>query len=395
MKKYVKVRIKTPKKSSLLLKLNNLSVSIRNIVYEKDYLVFEIIQSDIKRIKKYLVSYKLEIIENTGIYKYKDILKKNSLFIVGVIFSIIIFNVLTNIIVKVNVIHEDSDLRNLIYSALEEKGVKNISFKKSYDEYEKIIEDIKSNYKDKIEWLEIDVEGMIINIRVEERIIKKFDNEYNYCHIVASKSGIIRNVITTKGVSEVLLNEYVAKGDILINGMIKLNEEVKNNVCATGEVYAEVWYNAHASVPLEYEEIKKTGKMRLNFMVRKDKKDYQILKSRVKEKSVKNILLFKIFGFEFYIQKEYEVIKNVKKYNMKEAEKRSIEIIHEKLKIKNKNIEIINEKVLKKNLNNGNLDIDMFIAIKEQIGVRKYYKLEDLGSDTDDKEHNGGNNRVR
>ena len=80
---------------------------------------------------------------------------------------------------------------------------------------------------------------------------------------------------------------------------------------------------------------------------------------------------------------------------MKEAEKRSIEIIHEKLKIKNKNIEIINEKVLKKNLNNGNLDIDMFIAIKEQIGVRKYYKLEDLGSDTDDKEHNGGNNRVR
>jgi len=72
---------------------------------------------------------------------------------------------------------------------------------------------------------------------------------------------------------------------------------------------------------------------------------------------------------------EYEVIKNVKKYNMKEAEKRSIEIIHEKLKIKNKNIEIINEKVLKKNLNNGNLDIDMFIAIKEQIGYLQWRLL--------------------
>lgn len=394
MKHYVLVRIKTPKKSELLLKLNSLNVSIKNISYEKEYLVFEILASDIKKIKKYLVSYKLEIIDETGLYKYKSILKKNSLFIVGLIFSIILFNFLTNIIVKVNVIHESSEIRTILYQALEEKGVKNLSFKKSYEEYESIIEDIKNSYKDKIEWLEIDVSGMVINVRVEERIIKNYQTEQKYCHIIASKSGIIRSVTTTRGVLEVMPNTHVSKGDILISGTIKLNDEIKRNVCASGSVLAEVWYNAHVTLPLNYENTEKTGKMRFNLMVKKDHKEYVILKSRVGEKKVKNIRLFKIFGFEFYLQKEIEVIKTKKTYSKEEAINKSKELIHEKLKINNKNSTIINEKVLKKTSNNGKLDIDIFIAIKEQIGEKQYYELESLGSDTNDKEYNRGNNRI-
>ena len=69
MNHYIIIRIKTPKKTDLLLKLNKINVNIRNIKYEDKYLVFELLASDIKRVRKYLVSYKLEIIEDTGIYK--------------------------------------------------------------------------------------------------------------------------------------------------------------------------------------------------------------------------------------------------------------------------------------------------------------------------------------
>ncbi|MDE5539464.1 MAG: sporulation protein YqfD, partial [Bacilli bacterium] len=240
MNHYKQVRIKTPKKSAILLKLNKLNVSIKNITYTKDYLVFDILASDIKRVQKYLVSVKLEIISDTGIYKVAKNLRGHLLILIGVIFSIVIFLVLTNIIVEVNVIHSNSKIRNLLIDALAERGVTPLTFKKSYAEYEAIIADLKNTYKDEIEWLEIDVDGMVINVRVEERIQKEFETEYNNCHIVASKSGIIKSILTEKGIAEVKTNDYVAKDEILISGEIKLIDVIKNNVCAKGKVYAYV-----------------------------------------------------------------------------------------------------------------------------------------------------------
>lgn len=146
---------------------------------------------------------------------------------------------------------------------------------------------------------------------------------------------------------------------------------------------AEVWYNVSVSLPLEYIEEVYTGKNRLNFMVKNGKEEYVILKSRVSKARPKNILLFKLFGWEFYIQKEYEIKEINKTYNEEEALKRAKELVYEKLSVKGSDTNnIINEKYLKKSVNNGNLDIDMFIAIKEQIGVRKNYSIEIEESDT-------------
>ena len=69
MKHYILVRIKTPKKTSLLLKLNRLNVDIKEISYEKDCLKFLILDKDLKRVKKYLVSFKVEIIDEAGKYQ--------------------------------------------------------------------------------------------------------------------------------------------------------------------------------------------------------------------------------------------------------------------------------------------------------------------------------------
>ncbi len=393
MKHYVRVRIKTDKKSNILLKLNKISVDIKNIKYEKDYIYFDILNKDIKRVKKYLVSYKLDIIDEIGIYKLKRELRKNMLFIVSVIFAVVVFMILSNVIIKVNIIHQDKDLRELINEDLKEYGVTPMRFKKSYDEYEEIITKIKEKHKDVIEWIEIDVDGMIINVRVEERILNKEKEESGFCHVVASNSGIITHVYTERGVAQVGVNDFVKKGDILISGEVKLYEEVKNDVCAKGEVYAEVWYNVKTSLPMEYELEEKTGKMRYNLMVKKDK-EYVIFKSRVKEHQVKNKFLGKIFGYEFYMQKEYEVIKKNKRYTLDEAINKAISLVHEKLLVKESQTpKIIKEKVLKKSVNNDTLDIEIFIAVEEQIGVVEPYTKE-MDSDTSDRTNNYNNNPV-
>lgn len=392
MKHYRLVRIKTNQKSKILLKLNKINISMRNIRFQDNYVYFEVNDNDIRRIKKYLISEKIEIIDDTGIYKIKKEIKNNLLFITSTIFACIIFLILSNIIVKVNVVHSDSHLRELLLEALKERGVENLTFKKSYNEYESIIESIKKEYKDKIEWLEIDVDGMVINVRVEERIVNSFEKKYDTCHIVASKSGIIKNILTKKGVSEVRINDYVERGDILINGMIKLNEEIKNNVCAEGEVYAEVWYTIKGSIPLEYEEKEYTKKMRYNFLLKTPIEEYEILKSRVGEnKEVKKKRLFKLNNYEFYLAKEYETKVTKKTYTEEEALKELNNQIAQKLMLKgSKNSDIIEQKVLKKSVNNGNLDIEVFVAIKEQIGVVEHYDVE-MESDTNDKEYRGDN----
>lgn len=382
MKHYVLIRINTNKKSKVILKLNKINVDIRNVRYEDKAIILEVLSEDLKRIKKYLLSEKVEIIGDTGIYEAKRIIKNNMQLIVSVIFGLLVFLVLSNVVVKVNVVHQSSEIRQLLSDALEERGVKPLTFKKSYQEYEDVITDIKNAYKDKIEWLEIDVQGMVINVRVEERIINEDKQEDANCHIVAAKSGVIRSILTEKGVAMVRLNDFVKKDDILINGEIMLNEEVKNNVCAKGEVYAEVWYKVGVSLPLDYVEEEYTKKMRFNFMVKDKNEEYVILKSRVKEKEVKNVLLFKLFNLEFYLQKEYEVRRVNKTYTEEEALNKAKELAYEKMAIKgNKQTDKIHEKYLKKNINNGNLDIDMFIAIEEQIGVKKYYSISE--SDTD------------
>ncbi|MCM1053394.1 MAG: sporulation protein YqfD [Ruminococcus sp.] len=387
MKHYIKIRINTKKKTDALIKLNKIKADIKNIIYLNDGISVEILNTDLKKVRKYLSSFKVEIIDETGFYKIKREFKRNSLFIISIILGIILFLILSNVIVKVQVIHENKEIRDLLYNALDERGVKPLTFKKSYEKYEAIIEDIKNTYKDKLEWLEIDVDGMVINIRVEERIIKSYDKEYQNCHIVATKSGVVNSIRVEKGVQEISPNTFVNKGDILISGMIKYNDEIKNNVCASGEVYAEVWYHVTTSLPLNYEEENLTGKWRFNFILKTNNDEYTILKSRVNDKKIKKILLFKIFGLEFYITKEYEVSRINKRYTEEEALKKAQELTYEKLKMNANFSKIITEKVLKKSINNDNLDIDIFIAINEQIGKKEFYVI-DMESDTNDEGNN-------
>lgn len=377
MKEYIKIRIKTKDKSKAILKLNELGISLTNVSYGGDYIDLVILKNDLKRIKRYMLTYDIEKIDNVGITKFKNIIKKNRLYICAIILFIFLFLLLSNVIVKINVVHENKELRDLIFMALEDRGVTRLSLKKSYDEYESIIKEIKEKYKDKIEWLEIDVDGMILNIRVEERIIKNFNKTTGTCHIIASKDGTISKVLAKKGVSITPLNKHVKKGDILISGEIKLNEEVKENVCADGEVYAEVWYNASINLPLNYEEKTKTGKMRYNFMVKNKNSETIILKSRVDKKVTEKVKLFSFFGIEFYVLKEYEIKSEKRKYTEEEAIEKSIELAKEKLMTKDSKRKVITEKVLQKSVINDNLDIDIFIVLEEQIGIKEEYTVRD------------------
>ena len=384
---YIWIKTKTNNYNKIIFKLKNLEVNIYDIKYEDKYMLFKIKNSDYNKIKKYLISYKFKKVKEIGIFNIKHMLIKYNRFFCAIIFGVVIMFFLSNVIVKVNVIHSKKEIRELVTNALEERGIKRLTLKKGYKELKKIKEEILKEYPRTLEWIEIETDGMNYNVRVEERIITDIDKEEKYCYIVAEKAGVVTKIVTYKGVSNVNINKYVSAGDILISGEVKLNEEVKGNVCASGNVYGEVWYTVSVSLPLNYEEFNRTGKMRYNLMYQDDYNEHVILNSRLNTKEVENITLFSILGKKIYLQKEYETNVKKKKYSEEEALKKGLELALEKINVKlEENEKVLSQKVLKKSINNSKIELDIFTAVEENIGVVEEYIVDIAKENSNDLE---------
>ena len=209
-------------------------------------------------------------------------------------------------------------------------------------------------------------------VRVEQRIIKKPDKSLDHCHIVAKKSGVITDVLTKKGVSLVTRNTYVKKDDVLISGDISFNDEIKENVCASGIVKAEVWYTVHVSLPLSYETYYKTGNKKINFAYDKGLGKTKLLKTKFKKYKDNYYKVFSLFGTTFYLVKEEENKVLVNRYQDEEAIKKAILLAMEKINIKKKEKDkIITQKVLKKSINNSTINLDVFFAVEEDIAKQE------------------------
>lgn len=359
-------------------KVQYLNVVILEIKYENNYVYLKIDQKYLEKLNKYLVSYKFTIVKNTGIFSLISKLKKNYILLICLFLGLILFLVLSNLVVKINIVHENKEIRDLIKEELDEYGIRVLSFQKNYNELDRIRQEILDKYPDKLDWMEFDVDGMIINVRVEERIITDTSKSDKICDLVATKSGVINDILVSNGEIKVNINDYVKEGDILVSGIITYNEEEKRYTCASGKVFATTWYTATVSIPLEYKEYVETGKKKYNIVWEFNDNKKRILKERFVNYNsyLKNI--FHIFDFNLYLETEMETEEVIEKYTEEEALEEGINKATESIKITLGEFdEIIDKKVLKKSVNNSTMDIEVFIIVKELISTEKEIVIED------------------
>lgn len=374
MKRDIRISVKCESKNKLLIKIYELGISISNIKYEQKYLKFDVSFNDYLKLKKYIKSYNFIVINKLGALLLKEKINKNKIIIINTLLAVILMFFFSNLIVSVNVIHSKKYIREIVISALEENGVKKLSFKKNYKQLSKIKEKILKMYPEDLEWIEIEKKGMNYIVRIEERIITKDNPTKDMCNLVATKSGVITDVVSSKGQVVKEINDYVKQGDIIVSGNIMFNEEIKNIVCATGTVKAEVWYSTEVSLPINYEEKIETNKKRYNFAFN----DYKIFKSRLNNYNTKKKKIFSIFGNKFYLLTEKEIIFKKKKYSEDEALKKSIELSNEKINTKLKEGEkIIKQNVLKNTLNNSTMYVEIFTSVEEIISKQENLVLEE------------------
>ena len=357
---------------SIILKLTfSKNINVYNIKQEDNYVILEIDNRDLNTLSKL---FDIEVIKDKS-FKYlvnSTIKKVNNIILL--IIGIILFMFLSNIIVKVNILSNNLELVKELSKVLDDYGIKRLSIKKDYIKLQEIKNNILDKYKDKLEWLEIENNGMTYNIKLEER--KSIIQEINKgkCNVVALSDGIVTKIIANKGVIMVKNNQFVKEGDVLITGNITLNDEVKDEICASGKVYAEKWYSISIDMPTTYTKKEYTNKKRYNLLFELDNRDYKIFKSRLNNYDSDKEEIVSILNKKLYLIKEYEyVLKNLK-YDENSLNKRIDELIQEKLNLSLlDNEKILVKNVLKKYENDSRIKIELFVTIERLISKQVAY----------------------
>ena len=192
----VEVEVTGPFLNHFLINLYRLHININNVKYLKeDKISFITDYDNIEKISANFKDYKIKIKNHEGIYKIRPFIIRNKIFLSCLVLGLFLLAISQNIIVKVDVIHSDKDIRQLVKEELEYYHVKSLTFKKSYKQLQEIKQKILDKYPDKLEWIEIENVGMTYKVRIEQRIITKIKDNNNLCNIVAQKSGIITKII--------------------------------------------------------------------------------------------------------------------------------------------------------------------------------------------------------
>lgn len=302
------------------------------------------------------------IIKNIKLKKY-DLITL-FLFIINIFF-------ISNTIIKIEIISENSQIKKIISHELDKLNIKIISYKKTDYQINEIKEKILNNNKTTIEWLNIKKTGMKYIINIEERKDKNKLDKHNFCNIIATKEGTITKVITKSGTPIVDINEHVNKGDTLISGETKVNEEIKALICADGKVFAHTWYTISLKIPKTYIKTTKLDDYTKHIIIKYNNKTKKIGKSKYKEPITENKKILDILGLQVYISKEYNTSKNKEIHTEEELNKKIDELVKEKLKpfLINSN-KLIKQNVLKKNDFNSTIDIELFIILEEEISFQ-------------------------
>lgn len=367
----LKINIKGKRIESFIGRLIKANIDLINIEYISYQEINIIINKcDYIKLKKLKTTYQIKIVRKYGLSNIKDKIIKNKIIIIFSIIGLIILFLLSNIIFSIKIIHNDEKLRSLLYQELNDYGIGTHHFKKSRKQIEKIKEQILQKYKDKIEWLEIEEVGTTYIVRVQARIIPNIDNITSPQNIVAKKNAVIKSIEAKSGNVEKLRGEYVNKGDIIINGNIKLNENLMSLVRAEGTVYGEVWYTIDISYPYVYQEEKLTDNETLNLTFHFFNKSINLLGDKYKyKKTVKKIRISSDFlPIYISIDKNREINKIDYILTCDQAANKSILKANEKIEHKLKEGEyIISSKVIETACDIDRANLKIFYAVLENI----------------------------
>lgn len=197
---------------------------------------------------------------------------------------------------------------------------------------QEIEEEIRLAYND-IGWVSAEIKGTRLIIKITEtNMPAPAEEAIAPSHIIATKNGIVKSIITRSGMPLVKEGDVVKKGDILVSGILTIKsdfDEILRNqpVVADADIICKSFYDYNDKMSLNYEDKIFSGKKKKGYYVSFDKKKlflYNPRNSYDKYDIIVNENALHITS-SFYLPFRYGTIttrdytKTTKKYSQEEA----------------------------------------------------------------------------
>lgn len=371
MNSYVKISI-TGRNPRLFIKryfFNKINYSNYKEINHKKILLKVSYEDYLSIIDKNTI-YEIDVVKFYGPIKYLTLLKNNFTLFISFLISVIFLFIISNTCFSLEVVHNDEEIRELVFTELRKNGIKKFSFIPSFNERKSVISKVVNENKNELEWMEIERKGSKLIVKVTERKINKEKESDEPRHIVAKKSGIIISIEAENGVILKKKNDYVVKGETIISGDVIKDETVKGQVRAKGTVFAETWYMVNVSYPLNYKEVIYLNDVKDNLIITFMNKGFSLRKNYASLHLEKKYELVKskVFPFSIRIEKQRKTKVVDQKYTQKEAILKAEEIAEKKIKKKlNSKEYIISKKTLNFTANDSKIEVDVFFKVCEDI----------------------------
>lgn len=370
MNNKVKIKVKTNSYSFINYLVSH-SIKYDCLVKNNDNYDLIVDYEDYKKINR---RYNTIIIKYYGLKYYKNIFFIHKYLIISFLISLFFLKLLCNTIFYIKINVDTDSIKSEVENVLKRYDISIYKRKKSFKELaiikEKILEEMSN-----IEWIEINESGCKYIINLTEKVSSESIENNSVCDVIANKSGVIKHIVTYNGTKLKEENEYVNKGEVLISGTTYKDENIIDEVCANGEVYAEVWYTAKINIPLKYEEKIETGKVINHYYLDIfDHKFTLIGKYNIDNvyNSVECILDKPYLPFKLYREKKIEYENKIINLTYDDALKKALENTDKYFNNLLKEGEyIISKKVLKKEVNSSKIYVEVFFKVYENIGVEK------------------------
>lgn len=372
MKNNIIVSIKKDNNIAIIKKLIKYKVEYNYIKEDNNVIYIKVDRDNYSKLERIFIKKDLKIVKEYGFIGVVNFVKKNIVFILSIVLSLLLINYLTNLTFSIEIISKNEELVNSLTKELEGYGIKKYSIKKDYDKLNDIKKEILRNNEKKLEWIELKYKGTKLIIDLTERVINEKEINDKIYNVVAKKDALITKVVVKNGVLMKEVNDYVKKGDVIISSdIIDNSNEIKSRVSADGSVYGEVWYNVSTTVPYEYVEYFNTGDSFDNIYIMFFNHKFVLTGAY----NIKNVLISKkvlidkpYLSFQLINERkeiyDYNSVKITPEEAKEEAIKRSVKAIENKL---NSDEYIIDKKVLKINNFSSKINVEVFFRVYENI----------------------------
>ena len=289
MKGYVKIKVWGYSPERFMNLCSNHNILLWDIENHTEYYVMKISISGFFSMKPMLKKTKTKavILERYGLPFFMHKIKTRKIFVFGLVGSLLFLILMSQFVWAIEFQGNYQLTEEVLLTFLEENDVTYSTWKKNVD-IEYLEKQLRETYPI-ITWASCKLEGTRLYVHIKENTYLGGETEHEISEgmdLVATKTGVVVDMITRSGVPQVKIGDEVKSGDILVSGSIPIYNDDTTiryyDICeADADIYLQCSYPVNEKVNVFYSTKVYTGNTKNVYFFQGFDKEYKFSLGKV------------------------------------------------------------------------------------------------------------------